>query len=493
MFKLSDLLKHDGIVIQCHNIPDADTIASAFAVYTYLKAHGKDSKIIYSGNLEITKPNLLEMITKLSVPIEYIKPEEKTAVKTLVLVDCQYGERNAEKIEAETAAVIDHHVQVNDVAFGVISQLGSCATLVWDLARQEGFSFNEYPNVATALYYGLYTDTNSLEEISHPLDKDARDNLQFDANLIRSLRNNNLTLAELGIAGAALANHSANHDIKYAIFHSAPCDPNILGFISDLALQVSGIDVCVVYNELSDGYKLSVRSCSRSVMASEFTSFITEGVGSGGGHVHKAGGFIRKNGFEQEIESFMDKRIAEYFDSYDIIDSANHGLDVAKMKKYKKKRLPLGFVMSTDMLEKGTPMIIRTLEGDTEAQAGEDIYFMIGPLGEVYPIKAEKWANSYELTDEEFEKDYDYSPTVKNKYTGESLEIINYAKSCTAKGEVHIRAKPLIKNTKVFTAWNPEGYMYGKAGDMLAVRSDDGNDAYIIRRDIFEKTYEEVK
>ncbi|MCL2697482.1 MAG: DHH family phosphoesterase [Oscillospiraceae bacterium] len=487
MFKLSDLLQHDNIAIQCHNIPDADTIASAFAVYTYLKEHGKTAKIIYSGNIEITKANLLEMISKLAIPIEYVKPGEIPGIKTLVLVDCQYGERNAERFEAEAVAVIDHHVQVTDIEFGIISQLGSCSTLVWSLLMQENFDLSKYPNVSTALYYGLYTDTNNLEEIAYPLDKDARDSLQFDASIIRSLRNNNLTLSELGIAGAALANHYANHDIKYAVFRSAPCDPNILGFISDLALQVSGIDVCVVYNELPDGYKLSVRSCSRSVMASEFTAFLTEGVGSGGGHIHKAGGFIRKS--DIDIESFMEVRILEYFNSYDIVDSAAHDLDITKMTKYVKMKIPLGFVMSADIYEKGTPLLIRTLEGDTEAQAGENIYFMIGPLGEVYPIKAEKWANSYTLTDENFAKEYVYSPTARNKITGETVELIKHAKSCIAKGEMHIYAAPLTKNTKVFTAWNTEGYMYGKPGDLIAVRSDDNNDVYIIRQDIFKKTY----
>jgi len=33
---LSDLIKCGTVVIQCHNAPDADTIASAFAIYKYL-------------------------------------------------------------------------------------------------------------------------------------------------------------------------------------------------------------------------------------------------------------------------------------------------------------------------------------------------------------------------------------------------------------------------------------------------------------------------
>ena len=499
MFSLSQLLKYNNIVIQCHNIPDADSIASAFAVYSYLKSHKKQVKIIYSGSIEITKANLLEMIIKLSVPVEYVK--EMPRIDALVLVDCQYGEKNAEKFEAYTVFVIDHHAEVNsDYTFGDIrSHVGSCSTLIWDLLNKEQFDFKKYPEVSTALYYGLYSDTNSLEEIAHPLDKDARDSLKFDLNIIKSLRNNNLTLSELGIAGAALTKHKTNHETGYAIFHAEPCDPNILGFISDLALQVTGIDVCIVYNELQGGFKISVRSCTREVMANEFAQFLTAGAGSGGGHIQKAGGFINRDKIENlnadikiDIETFIENRTREYFKSYDVIDSASHNLNTDNMNKYKKKKIPVGFAVSTDIFDEGTPMIIRTLEGDTEAEASQEIYLMTGIMGEAYPIKAEKFRNSYEITDEIPETDFIYSPTVKNKITGESFEIIKFSKSCAAKGDVYVYAVPVLKNTKVFTAWNAEGYMYGRQGDFLAVRSDDYNDVYIIRKDIFEKTYVKI-
>jgi nanoRNase/pAp phosphatase (c-di-AMP/oligoRNAs hydrolase) len=75
MFTLSTLLNYDNIVIQCHNNPDADTIASGFAVYSYLKSHGKNARMIYSGNAEITKANLLEMVDSLSIPIKYVRPK----------------------------------------------------------------------------------------------------------------------------------------------------------------------------------------------------------------------------------------------------------------------------------------------------------------------------------------------------------------------------------------------------------------------------------
>ena len=35
--RLRDLLKYETIVIQCHDNPDADAVASGFGLYTYFK------------------------------------------------------------------------------------------------------------------------------------------------------------------------------------------------------------------------------------------------------------------------------------------------------------------------------------------------------------------------------------------------------------------------------------------------------------------------
>ena len=56
--KLSDLLEFDDIVVQCHDNPDADAIASGFGVYSYLKAMGKNVRFIYSGNFKIGRAHV---------------------------------------------------------------------------------------------------------------------------------------------------------------------------------------------------------------------------------------------------------------------------------------------------------------------------------------------------------------------------------------------------------------------------------------------------
>jgi len=498
MFGLKNLADYNDFTIQCHDNPDADAIASAFALYSYFKYIGKTAKIIYSGKFEITKANLLEMIIQLDIPIEYVTSSENISV--LITVDCQYSAGNVARIEAEKVVVIDHHKEEKTFNLGVInSSLGSCSTLVWDLLRKENFPFEKYPDVSTALYYGLFTDTGSLAEIYHPLDKDMRDILIYSKSIVKRLQNTNLSLNELSIAGGALINCNHNHELRFATLKSEPCDPNILGFISDLALQVDGVDTCVVYNILPDGAKLSIRCCARDVMASDFAEYLTRGVGSGGGHLDKAGGFIVKAKVEaagQTLDEYIHAKTLEYFNSYDIVDATSHNLDVGSMARHKKLKLTVGYARSTDMFEAGTPLMIRALEGEENVTASDDIYFMVGILGEIYPIKKEKFERSYIEVKKDFDIKIDalnYSPTARNIITGEINELAEFIRPCTSLGDSEVFAKPLERNTKVFTIWNLDSYMYGREGDYIVVRADSYNDVYIIRNDIFNMTYEAVR
>ena len=47
--QLEELLNYQDIVIQCHDNPDADALASGFGVYTYLMEHDIKPRFIYGG------------------------------------------------------------------------------------------------------------------------------------------------------------------------------------------------------------------------------------------------------------------------------------------------------------------------------------------------------------------------------------------------------------------------------------------------------------
>lgn len=179
-----------------------------------------------------------------------------------------------------------------------------------DHASGDALSGGENKDLGTALYYGLFMDTNQFSELSNPVDMDMRESLNFDKNLVSLFRNSNISLKELEIAGVALLRCNYNDDYQFAVIHSQPCDPNVLGLISDFLLQVAGVNTCVVYNEDSGGYKFSVRSCIREVNASELSDYLSEGIGSGGGHVEKAGGYISMKLYEENIPHFIPRLIS---------------------------------------------------------------------------------------------------------------------------------------------------------------------------------------
>lgn len=500
--KLRDLEKYNPITIQCHDNPDADTLGAGYALYHYFKSKGKEVWLVYSGRTTIQKTNLKLMVEELNIPVEYVSPENMDVIKGLLItVDGQYGAGNVTRLEAENVAIIDHHQQeITNVELSRIQPtLGSCSTLVWKMLLEEDYKLDD-TIVGTALYYGLYTDTNQFSEIYNPLDMDMREDVPFNKSLITMFRNSNLSLKELEIAGIALLRYIYNDDYRFALIKAQPCDPNILGLISDFLLQVDEIQTCVVYNELPDGFKLSVRSCIKEVNASELAAYLTEGIGSGGGHIEKAGGFISKRRYEEKYptlhsEAYISNRMTEYFDTTEIIYAENYEIDLTDMIKYQKNKLPIGYVEADDVLPVGTPITIRTLEGDMDMMVEPDLYIMIGVKGEVYPNNRTKFNKSYqtlpgEYSLEECTIDAEYVPTIKNRLTGQTTPISKYARKCIPTGDTFIYAKQIDKRIKIFTAWDEEKYMLGVPGDYLAVRCDDNKDVYIVEKNIFAKTYE---
>lgn len=97
--RLADLLQYGQIVIQAHNDPDADAVGSGYALYRYFQSHGKDVRLVYGGRNPISKSNMKLMVAELDIPIEHV--QELEPPELLLTVDCQYGEGNVQKFEAQ--------------------------------------------------------------------------------------------------------------------------------------------------------------------------------------------------------------------------------------------------------------------------------------------------------------------------------------------------------------------------------------------------------
>ena len=493
--RLSSLAEYKNIVIQCHDVPDADAIASGFALQSYLRSLGAEASLVYGGYAEITKPSLTMMLSMLDIKIERID-KLPSNIDLLVTVDCQRGAGNVQNFELPDTAgivVLDHHrpeIPEGENIF-IRSYLASCSTLIWDLLNSEAYRMDD--RVTTALYYGLFTDTNGMSELRHPLDRDLAE-INNNIGLIKTLKNAAITVEELDIIGGTLGKREIISNI--GIFRAEECDANLLGFTSDIAQQVAHIDCCIVYCPLPHGLKLSVRSSAREIMASEIAAFVCKEAGNGGGNIEKAGGFMSFNKITEHAgdispHDYLISRVNAYSMNYDLVYADNNNLDFGSMPVYQKQPIPVGFAVSTDIFPEGTKITIRTLEGDIDTMTGINIYLMIGIEGEVYPIMREKFEASYSVSDTAYTEEREYQPAILNRLNGERKIILPFAKTCVPKDTKLVRAKMLERDTKVFTNWDTEKYFTGTAGDYIVANEGSYSDCYIVRGDIFAKTYAE--
>ncbi|MBP3297381.1 MAG: DHH family phosphoesterase [Lachnospiraceae bacterium] len=496
-FHLKDLINYRDIVVQCHDNPDADALASGYALVWYLKKQDIDARFVYGGKEAVQKSNLLKMIDDLQITVEHIT--ELPEPELLVTVDCQYGESNVTKFDANKVIVIDHHRVSGELPdpSDVRSNYGSCSTVLYELLTAEGLDINENKRLATALYYGLMTDTDNFLSICHPADRDLRDVADYNKTVIAGFRGANMSKEELAIAGKAMQKAVYNDAYRYGVIEADPCDSNILGLISDLLLEVDGVDTCVVFDMLKDGVKFSVRSETKSTKASELAKYIAGDMGGGGGHLSKAGGLLKKDlilkagiPFSSDaIGKMLYDRMYQYHSESEIVYAGKKEEDIRDYRHYTKMEVAVGYVKAADLAAPGTGIMIRTLEGDVDVEVEEDLYIILGVDGEIYPCRQKKFESNYRFTDTPYAYPGEYPPVVIDNVGGERIPVLPYAKSCIAMGGSGIYARQLDHRVKVFTAWDPDKYYLGVEGDYLAVRADDLTDIYIIAKSVFERTY----
>lgn len=493
---LTDLAHFPRIAIQCHDNPDADALASGFALSAYFTGLGKETRLFYGGRSAISKPNLLEMARALGIPACHEPtPAPLREDELLLTVDCQYGAGNVAPVRAAHVAVIDHHIleKTPPGIHDVRPYLGSCSTLVWELLRGSGFTPDT--TLSTALYYGLYTDTGGFAEMRHPLDRDMWDSLDPDQRTIKKLMRCNLSLKDLTLAASSLNALEYEGTGRFVVVETPPCDPNILGFISDLAMQVDTVDMAVVYFQDQGGIKYSVRTATREARASELAARLAAGgIGSGGGHGEKAGGYINGARYQEAhrqttVMDYFKENLRQYREAYEIIDCARpEERHTQGMSLYRKLPVAVGYVPCAKLFPDRATLHVRMLEGDVDIRVTQDAYLMIGLAGEVYPIRKDKFASAYTPLRRKFAPKLEYPPVVLNKDTGERVSLLGVAKSCEGRGGAAL-AKRLARGVKVFTRWDQDAYVRGEAGDWLVARPEDPADLYVVTAALFPSLY----
>lgn len=285
-------------------------------------------------------------------------------------------------------------------------------------------------------------------------------------------------------------------------------DMQLLQADSDTILCRYGHKYALLIYEESYQVQLVFVSGSKRIRAIEMMEYMLAEFGLVKGNAVKATGCISLAILKSKIADaemdglteYFEAGIREYVNNTECIVANEYAAaneeSIRTLPLYSKRNVKWAVVKSTDIAPVGENFIIKSLENESgvKVTVSDNTYIMIGCRGEIYEITAEKFANTYELSNEKldiFREMLEFIPEVRLISTGEYISIDDRARICYPKMDSRIYARQLSNRTKVFQGDGSGEYFLGREGDYMAVRADDIRDIYIIQRDIFEYTYEQ--
>lgn len=158
------ILPASTVLILTHDFPDPDCLASAFGISHLLSFWGVKSSVISFGGF-VGRAENRAMIRFLNIrTVPYVLTEVNDFDK-IILVDCFPGRGNV-SLSSQTAvhAILDHHPNdppENSATFyDIRKDFGATSTIVTKYLLSAHCPIS--PKLATALFYGIKTDTGDM-------------------------------------------------------------------------------------------------------------------------------------------------------------------------------------------------------------------------------------------------------------------------------------------------------------------------------------------
>lgn len=282
-----------AVVIVPHNDPDPDAIASAVGLRTLLRHFDVLSEIRYEGRIgraankalvEYLERPLIHLITRPSLPIIY--------------VDTQPGAGNAPLgTDVPPLAVFDHHPLLPhtvSASYADVRTIGATATMIVEYLRAADARLT--PQLATALYYGIKTDTLGLERMTTPADLMAYRFLEehIDFQGLKQIQNAQVSADYFRNAHTTLQAARLYDNLLFSYLGYMPY-PDLAAEMADWLMRFDGAEWIVCCGICNDKMYLSVRAHPPRGGAGELVRAIVERRGTGGGHATMAGGQVALN------------------------------------------------------------------------------------------------------------------------------------------------------------------------------------------------------
>ena len=297
--------------------PDPDSMASALAVRRLLWKHVHRTVITYIG--EIQRLENLAMMELLKIPMVKIGELVPQDFPRHILVDSQ--PHHSEIFEQFTYdAIIDHHPlgkRLNARYMDIRPEYGATSTILIEYLRAA--KIKPSMKLATALLYGIKTDTANFERDSTEEDvKQFRYVFRY-ANLIRlrKIEKSELRVSDLEYFQAALGNRIVGRKGIYTHLGEVP-SADICVQLADFFMRIYGVHWSFVSGVYRRKLIVIIRNDGYRKDAGRLAARAFGGFGSAGGHRGAARAEIPLELFHQKgievddslLESFARKRLS---------------------------------------------------------------------------------------------------------------------------------------------------------------------------------------
>ncbi|HNX18002.1 MAG TPA: DHH family phosphoesterase [Methanoregula sp.] len=285
----------DGILgIITHKNPDPDAIASAMALAEIARhANSKTltTRIFYEGNIGHQENRTF--VNLLDIKMEHVTPETLQKCTYLALVDCPGpGSNNDIPPQTKIHIIVDHHKNGNHVPsqgtfIDIRPGIGAAASIMTQYLQELDIPVDK--RVATALLYGIRTDTKEFKRNVTPQDLG---NASFllpltDADLLDKIMSPSMSQETLEVIGKAIQNRKFQSgylfsNVGYVMNRDA------LPQAADLLSTLEGVNTALVYGVTDTSIVISARNRDVRLHVGNALSEAFGDIGDAGGHPNMA-------------------------------------------------------------------------------------------------------------------------------------------------------------------------------------------------------------
>jgi nanoRNase/pAp phosphatase (c-di-AMP/oligoRNAs hydrolase) len=278
------------VPILVHPDPDPDALSSALAVRMLLGGDAERAPIVTLDRM--TRRENRRMADILGIRVTRVTLDEIRAFDRVITVDTQ--PRDVQQDGRPRLAVIDHHPPESDrydaEFLDLRPEYGATATMLTEYMR----ALDEKRvgvKVATALLYGIKTDTDSLTRGVSPADVAAYAFLQerADLDLIRRFERPSYTPEAARCFGRALAGLRCADELCVSWLGELGSDEShMLPEFADFCLGIENVTWVAAAAVLDDRFVIALRHSGAEPGAGELARRLASSGGSGGGHSEMA-------------------------------------------------------------------------------------------------------------------------------------------------------------------------------------------------------------